>query len=56
MNNIGILSLSTNLSKDLKERLPKQRKKQRESLSLLTATMLLVRSPKLPHFHLKQIE
>jgi hypothetical protein len=40
----GIKHLATTIAKDMAERLPKQRKTQRENLSLLVATMLEVRS------------
>jgi hypothetical protein len=43
----GIERLAGAISADLKERLPGQRKTQREKLALLVATMLEVRSANL---------
>jgi hypothetical protein len=43
----GITQIAQSISADLKQRLPKQRKTQRENLALLTATMLDVRSANL---------
>lgn len=40
----GIKHLAATISKDMGERLPKQRKTQRENLSLMVATMLEIRS------------
>ena len=41
----GILRLSHTIAEDLKEKLPNQRKTQRENLALLVGTMLSVKSP-----------
>jgi hypothetical protein len=43
----GITRIANSISADLKQRLPKQRKTQREKLALLVATMLDVRSANL---------
>src|SRR5512142_972328 len=43
----GITQLASSISGDLKQRLPRQRKTQREKLALLVATMLDVRSANL---------
>lgn len=43
----GIRQIAESISAELKQRLPKQRKTQREKLALLTATMLDVRSANL---------
>ena len=43
----GITQIAGSISGDLKQRLPKQRKPQREKLALLVATMLDVRSANL---------
>src|SRR5512144_2278895 len=43
----GITHIAQSIGADLKQRLPKQRKTQREKLALLVATMLDVRSANL---------